>query len=277
MKKVTWPDKPAAPPDDHPDLVFVLVIGAVIALMDLVLQTTLVRLPQTLFAKEPAKPLEHRWYAVQTTSGHENKVARLLQRKIDSDPAEPEDAAIRQALVPTQEVVEIKNGKKVTVERKIFPGYVLVEMVASQDTLHDVNAVQGVIKFVGKEREPMPLRPDEVKRLLGIADEAESGPVKEEIPFLVGRRWQITDGPVRGVQRYGRGSAAGQGQGARVGQPVRAAHLGGAGLPAAARLLARGAGRGPRGRHTPGTTTALNITVGARPVPDIPAPDVRER
>lgn len=139
--------------------------------------------------------LEHRWYAVQTTSGHENKVQRLLQRKIDSDPAEPDTRAIRQALVPTQEVVEIKNGKKVTVERKIFPGYVLVDMVASQDTLHEVNAVQGVIKFVGKERDPMPLRPDEVKRLLGIVDEAESGPLKEEIPFLVGQAVQITEGP----------------------------------------------------------------------------------
>ncbi len=139
--------------------------------------------------------LEHRWYAVQTTSGHENKVQRLLQRKIDSDPAEPDTRSIRQALVPTQEVVEIKNGKKVTVERKIFPGYVLVDMVASQDTLHEVNAVQGVIKFVGKERDPMPLRPDEVKRLLGIVDEAESGPVKEEIPFLVGQAVQITEGP----------------------------------------------------------------------------------
>lgn len=139
--------------------------------------------------------LEHHWYAVQTTSGHENKVHRLLQRKIDADPAEPATRAIRQALVPTQEVVEIKNGKKVTVERKMFPGYVLVDMVASQDTLHEVNAVQGVIKFVGKERDPMPLRPDEVKRLLGIVDEAESGPVKDEIPFLVGQAVQITEGP----------------------------------------------------------------------------------
>lgn len=139
--------------------------------------------------------LEHRWYAVQTTSGHENKVQRLLQRKIDADPAAPETRLIRQALVPTQDVVEIKNGKKVTVERKIFPGYVLVEMLASQDTLHEVNAVQGVIKFVGKDREPMPLRPDEVKRLLGIVDETESGPAKEEIPFLVGQAVQIIEGP----------------------------------------------------------------------------------
>ena len=120
--------------------------------------------------------LEHRWYAIQTTSGHENKVQRLIQRKIDTDPAAPEDRLIRQALVPTQEVVEIKNGKKVTVERKIFPGYVLVEMVASQDTLHEINAIQGVIKFVGKDKDPMPLRDDEVRRLLGQAVAITEGP-----------------------------------------------------------------------------------------------------
>ena len=139
--------------------------------------------------------LEHRWYTVQTTSGHENKVLRLIQRKIDMDPATPEDRLIRQALVPTQEVVEIKNGKKVTVERKIFPGYVLVEMVASQDTLHEVNALQGVIKFVGKEKEPTPLRDDEVRRLLGHTDPTEDAPTREEIPFLIGQAVAITEGP----------------------------------------------------------------------------------
>ena len=66
--------------------------------------------------------MEHRWYAIQTTAGHENKVRSLIQRKIEQDPRPPRSAPIRQALVPTQEVVEIKNGKKVTVERKIYPG-----------------------------------------------------------------------------------------------------------------------------------------------------------
>lgn len=139
--------------------------------------------------------LEHRFYAIQTTSGHENKVQRLIQRKIDTDPASPEDRLIRQALVPTQEVVEIKNGKKVTVERKIFPGYVLVDMVASQDTLHEINAIQGVIKFVGKDKDPMPLRDDEVRRLLGQADLADESPAREEIPFLIGQPVAITEGP----------------------------------------------------------------------------------
>jgi transcriptional antiterminator NusG len=138
--------------------------------------------------------VEHRWYAIQTTSGHENKVRSLIQRKIDADARSPEERPIRQALVPTQEAVEIKNGKKVTVERKIYPGYVLVEMVMNQDTLHTINGIQGVIKFVGHDKFPMPLRPEEVNRLLGIA-EAEEAAAKEEIPFLVGQAVAITEGP----------------------------------------------------------------------------------
>jgi transcriptional antiterminator NusG len=139
--------------------------------------------------------VDHRWYAIQTTSGHENKVRNLLQRKIDADPRQPEERPIRQALVPTQEVVEIKNGKKVNVERKIYPGYVLVEMVMDQETAHQVNGIQGVIKFVGHERLPQPLRPEEVNRLLGIADDSEAEAPKEEIPFLVGQAVAITEGP----------------------------------------------------------------------------------
>ena len=65
--------------------------------------------------------LEHRWYAIQTTAGHENKVRSLIQRKIEQDARPQPDRPIRQALVPTQEVVEIKNGKKVNVERKLYP------------------------------------------------------------------------------------------------------------------------------------------------------------
>ena len=139
--------------------------------------------------------MTHRWYAIQTTAGHENKVRSLIQRKIDADPKQAEERPIRQALVPTQDQVEIKNGKKVTVERKIYPGYVLVEMLMNQETLHVINSIQGVIKFVGHDRLPQPLRPEEVNRLLGIADEQEEQEPKEEIPFLVGQAVAITEGP----------------------------------------------------------------------------------
>ncbi len=139
--------------------------------------------------------MDHRWYAIQTTSGHENKVRNLIQRRIESDAQQAEDRLIRQALVPTQDAVEIKNGKKVNVERKIYPGYVLVEMVMDQETAHAINGIQGVIKFVGHERLPQPLRPEEVNRLLGVSDDREEQEPKEEIPFLVGQAVAITEGP----------------------------------------------------------------------------------
>lgn len=137
--------------------------------------------------------MEHRWYAIQTTAGHENKVRSLIERKIQSDPRPPEERPIRQVMVPTETVTEIKNGKKVTVERKKYPGYVLVEMVMNQETAAIINSIQGVIKFVGQGWTPQPLRPEEVNRLLGI--EVESEEEKEEIPFTVGQVVEITEGP----------------------------------------------------------------------------------
>jgi transcriptional antiterminator NusG len=139
--------------------------------------------------------MEHRWYAIQTTAGHENKVRSLIERLIGKDARPEEERLIRQALVPTQQVVEIKNGKKVTVERKVFPGYVLVEMVLNQETTHLINSVQGVIKFVGQGWTPQPLRQEEVNRLLGIEIEAEEEEPREEIPFMPGQVVEITEGP----------------------------------------------------------------------------------
>jgi transcriptional antiterminator NusG len=138
---------------------------------------------------------EHRWYAIQTTAGHENKVRSLIERRINEDPRPEVEKPIRHALVPTQMVLEIKNGKKENKERKIYPGYVLVEMVMNQETIHTINSVQGVIKFVGTGRLPMPLRPDEVNRLLGVEEAVKDEEPTEEIPFLVGQVVEITEGP----------------------------------------------------------------------------------
>jgi transcriptional antiterminator NusG len=139
--------------------------------------------------------MDHRWYAIQTTAGHENKVRSLIQRRIEQDPTPTDERLIRQVLVPTQQVTEIKNGKKVAVERKTFPGYVLVEMVLNQETAHLINNIQGVIKFVGQGWTPQPLRQDEVNRLLGIEEAVAEEEPKEEIPFMVGQVVEITEGP----------------------------------------------------------------------------------
>ena len=114
------------------------------------------------------------WYALQTYSGHENKVKTLLERKIAELPGEtPEEKAIRDVVVPTQEVVEIKGGRKVKSTKRLYPGYVLIQMTLNQDTMHLVNSTQGVIKFVGGGTKPQPLKQDEVNKILGIADELE--------------------------------------------------------------------------------------------------------
>ena len=139
--------------------------------------------------------MEYRWYAVQTTAGHENKVRTLLNMRIAEDPRADEEKLIRQALVPTQEAIEIKAGKKQLVERKLYPGYVLIETTMSQEAQHLVNSVQGIIKFVGTGRIPQPLRPEEVNRLLGVTEDATESAPKEEIPFLIGQAVEITEGP----------------------------------------------------------------------------------
>lgn len=138
---------------------------------------------------------DRRWYAVQTTAGHENKVRSLIERRIQDDTRPDEDKPIKLAMVPTQDVVEIKNGKKETVKRKIYPGYVLVEMALNQETSHTINGIQGVIKFVGTGKEPMALRAEEVNRLLGIAEPAPEEEPVQEIPFLVGQVVEIIEGP----------------------------------------------------------------------------------
>ncbi|MEK6597537.1 MAG: transcription termination/antitermination protein NusG [Gemmatimonadota bacterium] len=139
--------------------------------------------------------MSYRWFAIQTTAGHEKKVCALLQRRIDDDPRPVDEKLVRRALVPVQEVIEIKTGKKVLVERKLFPGYVLVETTMSQEAQHLVNSVQGVIKFVGTGRAPLPLRPDEVNRLLGVTEATAEAEPQEEIPFMIGQAVEITEGP----------------------------------------------------------------------------------
>jgi transcriptional antiterminator NusG len=139
---------------------------------------------------------EARWYAIQSYSGHENKVQRLIQRRIDEEPGEPEEKQIQEVLVPTQEVVEIRNGKRVTVTRKLYPGYVLVKMVYNQRTGHLVSGIQGVIKFLGSGNEPQPLSEDELSKIFGQEAEAVTPeePV-ELIPFTSGQVVEVVDGP----------------------------------------------------------------------------------
>ncbi len=132
-----------------------------------------------------------RWYAIQTYSGHENKVKKLIDYRIAEEPGDaPDEKEIQEALVPTQDVVEIKNGKRVTVTRRLYPGYVLVKMRHNQRTAHLINNIQGVIKFAGPA-----LREDEINKILGLAPVEEETEQREDLPFRAGQVVEVTEGP----------------------------------------------------------------------------------
>lgn len=136
-----------------------------------------------------------RWYAVQSYSGHENKVKRLIDRKIEEAGGEDDDREIAEVLVPTQEVLEIRNGKRVTVTRRLYPGYVLVKMVLNERTQHLINNIQGVIKFVGSGKAPQPLRDDEINKILGVESPGEQEDAHDDIPFHAGQVVEVIQGP----------------------------------------------------------------------------------
>tara|TARA_B100000029_G_C17504265_1_gene933858 strand:- start:535 stop:1089 length:555 start_codon:yes stop_codon:yes gene_type:complete len=134
------------------------------------------------------------WYAIQTYSGHEKKVQRLIELRIEEEPGTEPAHEIRQVLVPTHEVVEIRNGKRVTVTKRLYPGYVLVEMLFNERTQHVINNIQGVIKFVGQGKAPQPLRDDEINKILGVEEEKEDETF-EDIPFHIDQVVEVNQGP----------------------------------------------------------------------------------
>ena len=138
----------------------------------------------------------HRFYAIQTTSGHENKVRSLIQRRIDADPAPPEQRAIRQALVPTEQVVEIKNGQRKQVKRNVYPGYVLVRMDLTDESWSCVRNTPGVTGFVGNSHHPSPLPLSEAEKMLMPRELKKTmKPDVKVVDFSVGESVTVMDGP----------------------------------------------------------------------------------
>jgi transcription termination/antitermination protein NusG len=134
-----------------------------------------------------------RWYALHTYSGHENKVKTYLESLIESQAAQ---GAIAQVVVPIEEVVELRGGKKKITKKRFLPSYVLVEMDMTKDAWHVVTNIPGVTNFVGPARKPQPLRQEEVDHILGQI-ERRKDPEIEEIPFAVGDQVKVNDGPFK--------------------------------------------------------------------------------
>lgn len=136
--------------------------------------------------------MEFNWYVVQTYTGQEAKVVQYIQEFIDSGDLQ---GMVNRVLSPTQDVVQIKNGKKVKTTRKFFPSYVLLEMELTKEAMHFIQNVNGVTNFVGGRR-PQPLREEEVRRILGQTEKGVRQQVSE-VPFEVGDAVKIKEGPFK--------------------------------------------------------------------------------
>src|SRR5215208_3529969 len=138
----------------------------------------------------PPEPTEGpAWYVIHCYSGYENKVRHNLEQRIETMGMKDK---IFDVVIPTQEEIEVKDGKRRTVERHIFPGYVLVNMALTEESWYVVRNTPGVTGFVGMGNNPTPLRPEEVAQIVKRM-EAEAPTVK--VTFKVGERVRIVDGP----------------------------------------------------------------------------------
>jgi len=135
------------------------------------------------------KEAEKLWYVVHCYSGYENKVRYAIEQRIETMGMRDR---IFDVIVPTEEEIEVKDGKRRTVERRVFPGYILVEMKMDEDSWYVVRNTPGVTGFVGMGNDPTPLRPEEVKQIMDRMS-SESPVVK--VNFKVGQKVRIVDGP----------------------------------------------------------------------------------
>jgi transcriptional antiterminator NusG len=143
----------------------------------------------TELEEEMPRPDNTQWYVVHSYSGYENKVEKNLLHRIESMSMQDK---IFQVVVPTEEEVELKDGHRRTIERRVFPGYILVEMVLDEDSWYVVRNTPGVTGFVGSGNKPTALRDEEVDKILKRM-EAEAPKIK--VSFKVGEKVRIVEGP----------------------------------------------------------------------------------
>lgn len=138
-----------------------------------------------------------KWYVVRSVSGKESKIKEYIESDITrlglSD-------YVEDILVPTEKVVQIRNGKKVSKEKNYFPGYIMIKANLSGEVPHIIRSITNVIGFLGETKggEPVPLRPSEVNRLLGKVDELSEQTENILIPFKIGETIKVIDGPFNG-------------------------------------------------------------------------------
>lgn len=141
--------------------------------------------------------LDKKWYVIRAVSGQENKVKGYIETEIKrlgySD-------YVDEVLVPTEKVPQVRNGKKVNVEKVFFPGYVMIKANLGGEVAHTIKGITGVIGFLGETKggDPVPIRKSEVNRMLGVVDDLSDAPDLVVIPFQEGETVKVIDGPFNG-------------------------------------------------------------------------------
>jgi len=136
-----------------------------------------------------------KWYGVHTQSGYEKKVKQNLEARIASMSMEEH---IYEVVIPMEEVVEYKNGKKVTVQKKVFPGYLLVRCLLDDDSWYVVRNTPGIVNFIGHGGKPSPLSRREVETFLGVKEEGKEAPAKQRrarLDYEMGETVRVREGP----------------------------------------------------------------------------------
>lgn len=138
-----------------------------------------------------------KWYVVRAVSGQENKVKNYIETEINRLGMAD---YISQVLVPTEKVVQVRDGKKIAKDRVYFPGYVMIEANLTGEIPHIIKSITGVIGFLGEVKggDPVPLRLTEVNRMLGKVDELAVNVDIQSIPFKLGETIKVIDGPFNG-------------------------------------------------------------------------------
>ena len=141
--------------------------------------------------------VKKRWYVVRAIGGKEKKVLEYMELEIKRAGL---DHLVGQVLIPTEKVYQIRNGKKISKEKNYLPGYVLIEASLEGELQHVVKSVPNVIGFMSavKGGEPMPMRQNEVNRILGKVDELAETEEEMNIPYVVGETVKVIDGPFNG-------------------------------------------------------------------------------
>ena len=145
-----------------------------------------------------AEVSEKKWYVVRAVSGQENKIKAYIESEISRLGLED---FVEQVLVPTEKVIQIRKGKKISKEKVYFPGYIMVHANLSGEVPHIIKSITNVIGFLGETKggEPVPLRMSEVNRMLGKVDElAVEQDANVVIPFTIGETVKVIDGPFNG-------------------------------------------------------------------------------